>query len=88
MILRRGTYNSFVQVDADTFALAYTGQANDGFIKTFDISADGTTITEVSSLEHDTSRGTDNSLVQVDADTFALAYAGFDQMYCRGYHNI
>jgi len=75
---KEGTYNSFVQVDADTFALAYTGQANHGYIATFDISADGTTITEVSSVEHDTIRGTDNSFVQVDADTFALAYAGFD----------
>jgi len=42
--------NSFVQVDADTFALAYAGLNLDGFITTFDISADGTTITEVSSM--------------------------------------
>ena len=27
---------------------------NDGFISTFTISSDGTTITEVASLEHDT----------------------------------
>ena len=68
--------NSFVQVDADTFALAYAGIDDDGFISTFDISADGTTITEVSNFEHDTSRGEYNSFVQVDADTFALAYSG------------
>ncbi len=32
--------------------------------------------TEVASLEHDTIRGRNNSLVQVDSDTYALAYAG------------
>ena len=32
--------------------------------------------TKVASLEHDTVNGTFNSLVQVDSDTYALAYAG------------
>jgi hypothetical protein len=73
-----GQGNSLVQVDSDTYALAYAGDGNsfDGFIKTFTISADGTTITEVESLEHDIAQGTHNSLVQVDSDTYALAYAG------------
>jgi len=71
------TYISLVQVDSDTYALAYGNQQDDdGFIATFTISSDGTTITEVGSLEHDTARGFYNSLVQVDSDTHALAYAG------------
>jgi hypothetical protein len=74
-----GQDNSLVQVDADTYALAYTGVDGDGFISTFDIAADGTTITEVATLEHDTDNGTFNSLVQVDSDTYALAYAGTGQ---------
>ena len=73
-----GNDNSLTKVDADTFALAYQGPDGDGFITTFDISADGTTITEIASLEHDTDFGLDNSLVMVDADTFALAYQGED----------
>jgi len=52
----------------------------DGFISTFTISSDGTTITKVDSLEHDTDYGIRNSLVQVDSDTYALAYAGADMM--------
>ena len=60
MILSDGTDNSLVQIDSNTFALAYAGGDNHGFITTFDISADGTTITELDSIEHDTSRGTDN----------------------------
>ncbi len=71
-----GSYNSLIQVDADTYALAYSGGSNDGFITTFTIAADGSTITKVQSLEHDTIFAIRHSLVQVDADTYALAYAG------------
>ena len=71
-----GTDNSLVQVDSDTYALAYRGSDFDGFISTFTISADGSTITEVDSLEHDTERGAYPSIVQVDSVTYAVAYSG------------
>ena len=74
----KGLYNSLVQVDSDTYALAYTGAGDDGYIATFTISADGTSITEVTSLEHDTGEALHNSLVQVDSDTYAIAYAAQD----------
>ena len=74
------TYNSLVKVDDDTFALAYTGGGDDGFIQTFTIPANGTTITKVANLEHNTSDATHNSLVKVDHDTFALAYASTSNM--------
>ena len=45
---------SLVQVDSDTYALAHSGDGNDGFISTFTISADGSTITEVDTLLHHT----------------------------------
>ena len=63
-------------MDSDTYALAYAAYGQDGFIKTFTISCDGATITEVASLEHDASKGEHNSLVQVDADTYVLGYVG------------
>ena len=71
-----GTYNSLVQVDSDTYLLAYTGQDNDGYLKTFTVAADGSSITQVAVLEHDTDSGTYHSLVKVDSDTYVLAYAG------------
>ena len=71
----RGIHNSLVQVDSDTIALAYTGFDANGFISTFTISSDGSSIVEVENLEHDTDVGQYNSLVQVDSDTYALAYA-------------
>jgi len=74
-----GTYNSIVQVDADTYVLAYTGTDGDGFIKTFTISSDGTSITQITVLEHDAANGKYNSLVHVVGDTYALAYSGADE---------
>ncbi|MBT4973884.1 MAG: hypothetical protein HOM82_06550, partial [Thaumarchaeota archaeon] len=77
--VRQGQYNSLVHVDSDTYALAYEGKDSDGFISTFTISSDGTSIVEVDTLEHDTVRGQHNSLVHVDSDTYALAYTGEDE---------
>ena len=84
--LSQGKHNSLVQVDSDTYALAYSGVDDDGFISTFTISSDGATITEVDSLEHDTdtnghpiNKNGANSLVKVDSDIFALAYNGAGQ---------
>ena len=74
--VRQGQYNSLVHVDSDTYALAYEGKDSDGFISTFTISSDGTSIVQVDTLEHDTVRGQHNSLVHVDSDTYALAYTG------------
>ena len=70
----RGIHNSLGQVDSDTYALAYTGIDANGFISTFTISSDGTSIDKVENLEHDTDVGNYPSLVQVDSDTYALAY--------------
>ena len=70
----KAKYNSLIQVDSDTYLLAYEGGSNDGFIKTFTIPSTGNSITQVTSVEHDNAYGKHNSLVQVDIDTYALAY--------------
>jgi len=72
----RGQYNSLVQVDSDTYALAYTGDGNDGYISTFTISSDGTSIVKYATIEHDVVKTTYNSLVHVTSNTYALAYTG------------
>ena len=76
-----GGSNSLVQVDSDTYALAYTGADDDGFISTFTIDSSGDitavkTQSEGNNLEHDTEQARHNSLVQVDSDTYMLAYQG------------
>jgi len=72
------SYNSLVQADTDTYVLAYTGPDDDGYISTFSISSNGSSITEVLDLEHDTDKGRHNSLVQLDSDTYVLAYEGLN----------
>ena len=71
-----GRHNSIVQVDSDTYALAYSDENDKGWIVTFTISSNGSSITEVDEIEHDTDKGRHNTLVQVDTDTYALAYEG------------
>ena len=76
----QGKYNSFVQADEDTYVLAYSGSGNDGFIKTFTIPADGSSITQVKKVEHDNVFGQYNSLVKISggSDSYLLAYGGPD----------
>ncbi len=62
-----GRESLLVQENADSYVLAYTGPDSDGFITPFTISDEGSTLTEVATLEYDTLKGTANSLVQVDA---------------------
>jgi len=68
--------SSLVHLDSETYVLAFDGHGNDGHIKTFTIPSDGSSITEVDELEHDTLHAEHNSLVKVDSDTVALAYTG------------
>ena len=65
-------------MDGDTYLLAFAGPGDDGVLKTFTIPDDGSSITAVISLEHNTSHGIWNSVVQVDYNTYALAYHGYD----------
>ncbi|SVC44875.1 uncharacterized protein METZ01_LOCUS297729, partial [marine metagenome] len=72
----QGYWNSLIALDADTYVLAFMDSGSDGWLKTFTVSADGGTLIQVADLEHDTNGGGHNSLVKVDANTVALAYAG------------
>ena len=57
-----GRHNSIVQVDSDTYALAYSDENEKGWIATFTISSNGSSITEISSLKHNNNQGLYNSL--------------------------
>ena len=75
----RGTYNSLVQLDTDTYVLTHEGNGSNGNIRTFTIPADGSTITQVEQLTHDTGgNAVFNSLIAIDANTVLLTYAGVD----------
>lgn len=72
-----GGWNSLVAIDSTHYILAYAGLNSDGYIKTFSI--DGAfAITEIDSLEHDTTNATGNSLIKIDATHYMLGYCGAD----------
>ena len=70
-------WNSFVKVDSNTYALAYEGSSYDGYIQTFTIPTSGSSITKVTTVEQDNRQGQYHSIVQVDADTYVMAYYGY-----------
>ena len=72
----QGAHPSIVQVSTNVFAVAYHGTSGKGIIKTFTIASNGSTITENQELQHDGSKAKYNSLIQVDSDTYLLAYEG------------
>ena len=72
----QGAHPSIVQVSTNVFAVAYHGTNGKGIIKTFTIASNGSTITENQELQHDGSKAKYNSLIQVDSDTYLLAYEG------------
>ena len=63
-------------MDSDTFALAHTSPYSGGHVTTFNISADGKSITKLSTLEHDTGYATRGTMLKVGSDTVAIAYYG------------
>ena len=74
-------YHAMIRRDNDTFILAHTYGTNfydQGYISTFNISADGYTLTEAKSrFGFASSSGYDyyyGDWVQVDTNTFAIAY--------------
>ena len=69
--------NSLALLDSDTIALAYRGDAADGFIRLYDIDHTTGTLTAAGiPFEHDQADGSFNSLVRVDDITLALVYGG------------
>ena len=65
-------------IDGTTYAVAYTGSGNDGFIVTMDIQADGTIgAAVIDSFEFDTIRAAGPKLINVSGTTYALVWGRF-----------
>ena len=81
-----GNWNSIIRIDSDTYLLAY--KSNGGNLKTFTIPADGSTVTQVAyhNYSSTTSYMYQNDLLQIDADTYILAYSGHDATTSYGQH--
>ncbi|MBU0661180.1 hypothetical protein KKG22_03295 [Patescibacteria group bacterium] len=71
-----GTTPTIVQVNGSIYAVVYAGLGSDGWIKTFDIQANGQIGNQIDSLEYDNKNGLSPSVLAVDADTFVISYRG------------
>ena len=63
-----------VKVDANTFAVAYRDGQNDGIVRSFDVPTNGSSITVKSPHQHEGWWAQEHNFVQVDANTYAVAY--------------
>ena len=70
-------YPDIIHVSGDVYAIAYTGYAWDGYLKTVDIANDGTiTVAGMDTLEFDTSYCVFSNIINVTGDIYAIAYTG------------
>ncbi len=72
----QGKAPRIIQVSGDIYAIAYQGDGDDGWLKTVDISTDGTINGIVGSLEFDTDTGKVPAITHVSGDIFAIVYQG------------
>ena len=71
-------YNSLVRLNENHIILSYVGSESDGFVKIFNI--DGYVITEVSSLEYDTTEVMQPHITLIDSSHFLIAFSGVGQI--------
>ena len=74
---QKGNTPNIIPISGDVYAIAYTGNGDDGFLKTFEITANGQiTDTAIDTLEFDTQKGNTPSIIPIAGDVYAIAYAG------------
>jgi len=72
-----GGYPSIIHVAGNIYAIAYTGQGDDGWLKTVNISSNGIIVqSTISQYEFDTSNGLYPKIIRVAGNIYAIAYTG------------
>ena len=74
-----GITPTLIKVSDDIFAVTYTGLDDDGFIKTINISSNGTINGVNDSLEFDTSNCYTPHIIRISNDIYAVVYRGSDK---------
>lgn len=71
----KGDYPDIVHVTGNVYAMVYVGSGNEGRIRTFTISDDGTTIAATGvSLDFDSEWGYEAVIIHVSGNIYAIAY--------------
>ena len=75
--IKKGNTPNIIAVAGDVYAIAYTGNGDDGFLKTVEIAANGQiTDAVIGTLEFDTKKGNTPKVIPVAGNVYAIAYAG------------
>ena len=73
----KGSTPTFIPISGNVYALAYTGEGNDGFLKTVEIATDGQiTDSVIGTLEFDTLEGDNPNIIPISGNVYAITYAG------------
>ncbi len=72
-----GQAPNIINVVGDIYAMAYSGDATDGWLMTFKINPDGTIVkSAIDTLEFDISRAVNPKIIHVSENVYAIAYEG------------
>jgi len=71
-----GRGSSIIHISGNTYAIAYQGPGDDGWLKTVSISNDGLTLSEIASLEFDTIHGISPFMLSIRSNVAVIAYRG------------
>ena len=72
-----GENPNIIHVSGNVYAIAYSGDHDDGYVKTVEVETDGQiTDAEIDSMEFDTDTGKDPNIIHVSGNVFAIAYTG------------
>jgi hypothetical protein len=73
----KGKTPNIISISGSVYAIAYAGDGDDGFLKTFTISASGQiTDAAIDTLEFDTGKGATPNIIPISGNAYAIAYAG------------
>ena len=71
-----GVLPKIIHVSGTTYAIAYQGYGNDGYLVTVSVEADGAITGVIDSLEFDPSNGAHPWIIHIAGDVYAIAYVG------------
>lgn len=75
--VQKGKEADMINISGDVYAIQYSGDGDDGYLKTFTIATNGQiTDTAIDTLEFDTAKGKGNEIIHISGDTYALLYSG------------
>jgi len=75
--IAKGEEPDIIHVSGTTYAIAYRGSGDEGFLVTVDIAANGDiTDTVIDTLNFDTDNGFEPNIIHVSSDIYAIVYRG------------